>query len=164
LYRIGERWAAGELTVANEHTFTAVAVSAVELLFTKDTALQARRQSHNPDVLLVMAENNYHTLGLRMAELGLCLQGLTTFTVMPGLPAREILALSESLRPKVLGMSVALATQMQSVREVHGLLSGLPSERRPRLAIGGSALRMGLEVPKEWGIEVITDLELTVSS
>ena len=164
LYRLGERWAAGELSVANDHAFSAMAMSAVELLFAKDARLQSRRQHHAPEILLVMAEENYHTLGLCMAELGLCLQGHTTMAVMPGLPAKEIAALVRSLKPKVLGMSVALAPQMSSVREVHGMLQGMQREDRPRLAIGGSALRLGLEVPDEWGIQVVTDLTRPIVS
>jgi methanogenic corrinoid protein MtbC1 len=164
LYRIGDRWAKGELSVVNEHKFSATAVAAIELLFTKDAVLQPRRQHREPDVLLVMAEGNYHSLGLRFVELGICLKGSNTHTVMPGLPAKEVVALVQSLRPKVLGVSVALAPQMKSVRELRDMLRDLRLEDRPRLVIGGSAVRLGLEVPEAWGIEVSKNYTLDVSS
>jgi methanogenic corrinoid protein MtbC1 len=154
LRNIGDRWALGEMSVTNEHLFSATAVAAVELLFAKDPALMPRRQHRQPRLLLLMAEGNYHTLGVRMAELGFCLQGYTTHTVMPGLPAREAFSLVRSLHPEAVGVSVALATQMRSVRELHGLVAALDPASRPRLVVGGPAVRMGLEVPAEWGIEL----------
>jgi methanogenic corrinoid protein MtbC1 len=163
LYRIGDRWAKGELSVVNEHKFSATAVAAVELLFTKDAALQPRRQHREPDVLLVMAEGNYHSLGPRLVELGMCLRGNNCHFVMPGLSAREVFALAQSLHPRVVGVSVALAPQMKSVRELHDMLTELPAEKRPRLAVGGSAVRLGLEVPEAWGIEVSRDHNLKIT-
>jgi methanogenic corrinoid protein MtbC1 len=160
LYRNGELWAKGRLSVAKEHRFTETALAATEMLFEKEPALSQRRQHRSPDVLLVMAEGNYHSLGARMAELGLCLQSYNTLTVSPGLPAREVVALVGSLHPRVVGVSVSLAPQMRSVRELKGLLEALPEEHRPRLIIGGSALRLGLEVPDAWGIEVWKDFDL----
>ncbi len=132
LYRLGDAWARGEVSVAHEHAFTATAGAAVELLFAKDPALQSRRQHREPEVLLVMAEGNHHALGLRLVELALCLQGLTTHTLVPGLPAREVLVLTQALRPRVVGVSVALAPQLDSAHELHRLLAGLPAPTRPR--------------------------------
>jgi methanogenic corrinoid protein MtbC1 len=163
LYSIGEQWANGGLSVAYEHRFSETAMAAVEMLFFRDPTLQKLRQHHHPEVLLVMAEGNYHSLGARMAELGLCLQSYSTLTVVPGLPAKEVVALALSLRPRVIAVSVALAPQMRSVRELCTMLEKMPSEDRPRLAIGGSALRLGLDVPSAWGIEVSKDFDLNIT-
>ena len=163
LRRAGVRWASGNLSVAREHLFSSTAMNMIDLLFSDMPALRERRQSQHPDILLVMAEDNFHSLGLRMAELGFCLTGYTTFTVMPGLPAKEVAALSESLQPRVLGISVALAPQMRSVRETRGMIAKLPAARRPKLVVGGSAVRLGLAVPEAWGIEVVEDFDLEIT-
>jgi methanogenic corrinoid protein MtbC1 len=157
LRRIGERWAKGELSVANEHRFSAPAVAAIELLFAKDPALKPRRQHRRPEVLLVMAEGNYHSLGLRLVELAFCLRKKRTQTLMPGLPAKEVVTLVRSLRPKILGVSVSLAPQLRSVRELHALLQQLPAKTRPALIVGGQALRQGLALPPEWGVKAYAD-------
>jgi methanogenic corrinoid protein MtbC1 len=158
LYRIGRKWEAGQLSVANEHLFTGLAAAAVELLITKVPGAGALRQHRTPDVLLVMAEGNYHTLGLRFVELAACLQGLKSQVVMPGLPAREIVALAKSLCPLAVGLSVALASQLPVVLEVAARLAEVPAERRPRLVVGGQALRAGLELPAAAaGVELLRD-------
>ena len=118
------------------------------------------RQHRAPEVLLVMAEGNFHTIGVRLLELALCLQGAKTHTVIPGLPAREVVALANRVQPRVVAVSVALPPQLESVRELKDLLGALPLEARPRLAVGGQAFRMGLEVPAGWGVQVCRDIRL----
>lgn len=97
-------------------------------------------------------------MGLRFVELAACLQGLKSQVVMPGLPAREIVALAKSLCPLAVGLSVALASQLPVVLEVAARLAEVPAERRPRLVVGGQALRAGLELPAAAaGVELLRD-------
>jgi methanogenic corrinoid protein MtbC1 len=147
LWRIGQRWAAGEVSLEDGREFSATVRAAIEVLMTKDPALPPHRQHPRPEVLLVLAEGNLHDVGLRLVELGHCLQGVDTHTVPAPLGAAEILALARRLRPRLVGVSVSLPAQLSSVLELQALLGSLPGEARPRLVIGGQALRFGLSVP-----------------
>jgi len=158
LCEVGELWAKGELTVAGEHRASTLVMSALDLLFERHPEAQAHRQAPQPFALLCAAEGNYHSIGLRVLELGLAMKGVDSLVVMPGLPAKEVLALVQSLRPPKLGISVSLATQMKSVRELHGLLQTLPEAQRPHLVLGGPAFRLGVSAPEEWGFESSDDL------
>ncbi len=116
LYEIGELWAKGEATVATEHRFSSFAERMVTHVQAHYPELGKNRQAEKPDVLLANIDGNYHTLGVRFLETSLLSAGLKTFTVLPGLPGREILGLISSLRPKVLGLSVSLAPQVRDLR------------------------------------------------
>ena len=155
LYRMGQAWSAGEAAVHHEHALTAACSTLVTLLFERLPHLRALRQAPGPRVLLVNAEGNYHTLGLQVVELLLLSHGVPTLAVVPGLPAREVLALARSTRPVVLGVSVALPTQYGSVREIASLVGGLPDGERPRVVAGGFAVKQGRELPAESGFGVM---------
>ena len=123
LTKIGELWAANKITVATEHRFSA---------FVADLVAQVRISSGpevppaSPALLLVTAEENYHTLGVQMADAYFATQGIPTLAMTPGLPTKEIIDLLDLHRPLALGFSVALPSQMKQVEEVVRRTRGLP--------------------------------------
>lgn len=164
LYEIGELWAKGEVTVAIEHRFSAFAEEMVGAVYRHYSELAEHRQAKKPDVLLTNADGNYHTLGLKFLEVHLLSRGLKTYTVLPGLPGREILELARSLKPKALGLSAALLPQLREVREFAGELIKMPKADRPLLLLGGFPLKEGLVLPAELQVKCcrgIQDLDLS---
>ncbi len=154
LAKVGDMWSAGELSVASEHRITTMVQ---DLLIGLREPGKRRGRQPKPRVVLINAENNYHTLGLTMAEVYFASYGIPALTVVPGLPTEEILALVARTRPEVLGFSVALSTQMNQVREVVGRLRSSPG--RPRhFVVGGPAVRMGLNPDFSFGIRVCRNL------
>jgi methanogenic corrinoid protein MtbC1 len=154
LAKIGDLWSAGELSVASEHRITTMVQ---DLLTGLREPGKPRGRQVDPRVVLINAENNYHTLGLTMAEVFFASHGIPALTVVPGLPTEEILALVARTRPEVLGFSVALSTQMAQIREVAGRLRPLPG-RPKHFLIGGPAVRMGLNPDLSFGIRVCRNL------
>lgn len=149
LYRVGAAWEAGEITVAEEHRFTSFASRVVELCyqrFQKYFDEPKEKTQNHVDFLLVNAPGNFHSLGLKMIELWLVVHEFSVFTVIPGIPEGEILALVKERQPKYVGLSIALCEQQSFVSRFNDMLkklalsSDVPFER-PTLIVGGPALR-----------------------
>jgi methanogenic corrinoid protein MtbC1 len=155
LQEIGELWAKGEIAVETEHRFSSLANAMLALIYANYSELRRFRQHPAPQYVLVNAEDNYHVLGLQLVELSLCARGIPSYAVVPGLPARETLALVTRFKPRVLGMSVALAIHMKSVRETLSLLAGIAESRRPEVIVGGNAVRDGMTVHGEFGVRTV---------
>lgn len=158
LSELGELWAAGRVSVAQEHQFTlmveSVAASARQRL---TRSISPRLSSSSPEFLLVNAEGNYHTLGLRLVELLLLSSGRSTRLVIPGLPAAEVLSLVRAARPKVVAVSACLAGDLGSLGAIGALLDELDPDERPRLVVGGHAVRMDSSRHLAFGADVCVD-------
>ena len=154
LAKIGDLWAANQVSVHTEHRFTALVANLaaqVRLTARLEMLLAA------PDLLLLPVDENQHTLGVQLAEVYFAIHGIPTLAVTPGLPTREILELVALHRPRALGFSVALPTQLNQVLEVAMQLKGRPEAPR-HLLLGGPAVRRGLELDPAYGIAVCRDL------
>lgn len=154
LDELGEAWAHGEVSVADEHRFSAFTEHMIEVL----AARTGKREPYVPlSILLVNGEGNYHTMGVRIARMWLEDRGVSSLAVYPGLPAGEIVSLVETLRPATLGISISLRDQVPAVaRIVESLGSG-----GPRIVLGGHAVKRGL-VSGLPGTTALTRLETLV--
>lgn len=143
---LGQAWEAGEVSIATEHRFS----SLVEEVAAELLAEARRRQPppRPPEFLLLAADGNFHSLGLRLAELFLLSHGRTVTTVFPGLPEPEVAALARTLRPRFLGLSVSLPSQLAAVRAVSAALGAAPGPDAPRLVLGGSLFLASDELPE----------------
>ena len=153
LYEIGELWARGQVTVATEHRFSALTAAFIQL-----TDVDGPSSGEcQPDVVLLSAQDNYHTLGLQIAHAFLQLSGVACEASYPALPLTEAVELLCRRRPRFVGFSVALLPQMQFVREVSQELRR-NLDHAPRILVGGPIVRTGLRPHPSLGIEVVRDL------
>ena len=141
LHQIGDRWARAEATIAEEHQVTALCSALIQLIAEADPNVAALRQAQQPEVLLVVAEDNHHTLGIQILEVLLIRNRISTFTIYPGLPAEETVRLARSLSPRVVAISAALPEQLQPALRVANRLAESPPGKRPLVVVGGLALR-----------------------
>lgn len=139
LYDIGEKWARGEATVADEHRLTAAAAVTLDRMFERYVD-PSKRQSEHPLVLLVCAQGNTHELGARMVEFMLLQAELPTFAVYPGMPNRQVMDLAAGLEPSYLGVSVALAEQLPAVAELAEAVHA-GAGNHPKIVLGGCGVR-----------------------
>ena len=158
LYELGDLWSRGEVSVAMEHRFSANVQRIVGAIV--EATPPTPPGPGGLDYLLVAADREQHTLGLWFVELFLREHGRSTFLVTPGLPAGEVMALVRSLQPKTVGLSLALPAHASAVREVASALEGMP--RRPRLIVGGYAVKMGLAADALAGAEPIDHMHRLV--
>ena len=103
-----------------------------------------------PDVLLVNAEGNRQTLGIRFVELLLRDAGVAAQAVTAAMSADQIVDLVERRRPQLIGISVATDEQRKDLVQVVRRLEALSEEFRPKVILfsffGGAVLR---EAPPE---------------
>jgi methanogenic corrinoid protein MtbC1 len=147
LHRIGDRWARSEATISEEHRVTALCSALIQLIADADPNVAALRQAQRPEVLLVVAEDNHHTLGIQILEVLLIRNRISTFTIYPGLPTDETVRLARSLSPRVVAISAALPEQLQPALRVANRLAESPPDKRPLVVVGGLALRGESSLP-----------------
>lgn len=141
LHELGASWARGEVTVADEHRFSAFAESILEVVAGR--ALESAPIAP-VSALLVNAEGNYHTLGVRIVNLWLADHGVSSLAIYPGLPSEEVASLVETVKPALLGISVALPDQIAVLSRIVEVLAGRPGLR---IALGGYAVKQRLVHP-----------------
>lgn len=118
LVEIGSRWEVAEVSVSDEHRFTAWCEAAVALL------PEAAKQAPGLDLLIVQAPGNLHDLGGRIAERVLGEAGLRCLALRPSMPLAELLARISALRPRWVGFSCALPRSLDAVRSAADALRG----------------------------------------
>ena len=142
---LGEKYKNGEDTNILENQFATFA----DQLATKILevyGLATRPTEKEQDVLLVASDGNYHYLGIRFIEVFLKQEGISTYTVFPNLPAKEIYKVANILNAKVIGISVTLKEQFEEVVSSLDLFSGL--KNKPLVIIGGQGIQKDAVLPE----------------
>lgn len=137
LYQIGTSWEDGSLSVAGEHAATAFFSTMTNAVRAADPGIDLM-ESRNPDVLLVNADGNYHTIGLVMVEVFLAMHGISSLLIHPGIPSSETIALCEALKPKALGISVSMEDHLTALDPINAWLEG---RTNPVAVVGGFHIR-----------------------
>ncbi len=144
LYELGRLWSLGALDPATEARFSRFCEDALQ-----DMQLdQARRLGPlaGAPILLVAAEGNHHTIGVRMVAFALREARRDARVVLPTPDVPKLGQLCALLRPSVLGISVALPDQVGHVARAAEAIEalGLPT----RVVAGGFGLRAVEALPR----------------
>jgi methanogenic corrinoid protein MtbC1 len=133
MYRIGEKWQANQVTVAQEHIATAIvqSVMTVALLRSTPPAPVSKR------VLLACVAGNHHTIGLRMVADSFQLAGWELQYLGADVPTPSLLRQIAEWAPDLVGLSLSFAQQLRVVKDVIAQLSARFGPARPRVIIGG---------------------------
>ena len=136
MHRIGARWEAGELSIAEEHLATAISYGLLALLAELTRVEQERR---NELVVMSTVEGERHVMGLQMAADVLEGGGFPVLFLGADLPTGTLLELIERRRPSV----CALSATMPHVRENLIATVALIEDLIPtvRVLVGGEASR-----------------------
>jgi methanogenic corrinoid protein MtbC1 len=152
LGEIGRRWERGEVSVAEEHRFTAFASRVLELV-----PFPSLPSATRPPVLLAVVEGNEHDLGVRMLQRVAIEQGHPCVAVHPGLPNDDVVDLAAEARPAMLGLSLSIPTMIpRAIRLYRRLEEAEACEAL--LALGGSAFRQPRSSVPE-GVRVLRSID-----
>jgi len=149
---VGEAWLRGELSIYQEHLFSAtlqqVLREAIASVEASDPAID-----HHPRVLLATTPGEHHSLGLLMAECYFALESCARFELGASTPVVEILQAIEHMRIDVLALSFsAYASRNDVISSLQQLVDGAPVG--VEIWVGGSASALhGRSLPE--GITVI---------
>jgi methanogenic corrinoid protein MtbC1 len=135
LVNVGRLWECNSLTVAEEHRFTRSCETFIELI-------SAHIRGNGPhahttgSILLTGVYGNQHDLGVRFAMLGLASMGLKAETLLPAVPAKELIKRVLAGGHKIVGISVALAIQLRILRSTLEAVAAEPAFRGKILVCG----------------------------
>jgi methanogenic corrinoid protein MtbC1 len=154
LYEVGEMWARNEVTIADEHRFTALCRSLVAVVAEK---VRPPGPTRRPDLLLMNAAGNDHSLGLEIAALWLAAHGKTSELLAPGLRPDQVIDILERTGARTLGLSISLPEQLDSVLELVSAIQSSRLAQKPRILLGGFAVKKGA-IPSHPSYTLVKDL------
>lgn len=135
LHAVGKRWECGELTVAEEHRFTAFCNVVLDQIAAFEQA-----ESH-PTLVLAPMVGNRHELGLRMLQHLAWERDLSCRRLPVGASKDDIVGAARTFRPRLFGVSASLVESIPAALELAcRLREALPAESA--LALGGPAFRV----------------------
>lgn len=136
LYRIGEKWQANVVSVAQEHMATAMvqALMTVGLLRSEPPAAISRR------VLLACVAGNDHAVGLRMVADAFQLGGWDVHYLGANVPTVSLIAHVSEWKPDLVGLSMSFAQQLPTVKAIIAQLAERFGNERPAVMVGGLAV------------------------
>jgi methanogenic corrinoid protein MtbC1 len=146
LYQVGEDWKRGVLSVAGEHRFTSFCNEVFNLVASKTRAVMpaSATAAREPGVLLMNAPGNKHTLAIRIITLWLWDRGVPARMLDMPPTLKELTTQVIRTQPKFVLVSMALAEQCMDVTTIAESIAALPSSNRPRVIVGGFAVKFGL--------------------
>ena len=130
---IGDLWAAGRITVAQEHLASAIVMAA----YGQIPPALPRAPVGDGLAVLAATPGEFHVIGLRMVTDVLEADGWRVLHLGAATPADALVAFVAERGPDVVGLSTALSTHLRDVREVVAALKSLP--RPPVVIVGGAA-------------------------
>ena len=150
---VGEAWLRGELSVYQEHLFSATLQQVLREAIASVEASSPTLGQH-PRVLLATTPGEYHSLGLLMAECYLALESCARVELGSSTPVVEILQAIEHMKIDVLALSFsAYASRNDVISSLQQLIDGVPAG--VEIWAGGSATALqSRSVPE--GITVIS--------
>jgi methanogenic corrinoid protein MtbC1 len=158
LYEVGRLWESGQLTFEQEASFTRFCEAALEELTMEQN--RSRSLSHRPRVLLLNAEGNLHTIGIRLAAFVLREEGHNVQALVSTPPMEDLPELLRAQRPALVGVSLSLEQQLPYLDGLMKIVATLPE--RPRVVAGGYLVRAGVTLPPE--VEPLADLGVLLRS
>jgi methanogenic corrinoid protein MtbC1 len=159
LYQIGENWKFNICSVAEEHQFTAFCEKMYELVAgnVEATGPTEAMPVKQPEILLMNAPGNSHTLAIRLMTLWFITEGLSSQVTEPPSDIEAFATLISLTQPKVLLISMALSEQSTGVAAIAARLAELPALVRPMVAVGGYAVKAGL-ISEISGAELVCNI------
>ena len=133
LEEVGDRWAAGELTVAHEHYATAVTAGVLGML--------ARHMRVPPTsgrlAVVACTPGELHALGAHMVADFLEGEGWEVLALGAAMPAADLAALVDDERPDLVALSTSVANNLDGAADTLRHLGDLAEP--PFVAVGGRA-------------------------
>jgi methanogenic corrinoid protein MtbC1 len=149
LRRLGDRWAAGQLSVGQEHEVSAIARDVVG-----EVAARLPEPPRSRGVVVAACPaGERHDLGLRMAAALWSAQGYRVHFLGADVPAESILDAVLRRRAGVLLLSAATESAYPALQAAVQTVGALPPGVRPRIVVGGQAVAAHEDALRALGAE-----------
>lgn len=136
LYCIGDKWRSGQVSVAQEHLATALALSVMAEAVSGIAGLPATGKK----VLLACVEGNHHVVGLQMVGDAFGLAGWDVNYLGANVPIDALLTHVKLWSPDVIALSAALPQHVSDIKRAGRFLRDALGDRCPHILVGGRAV------------------------
>lgn len=153
LYRIGELWAEGRASVAQEHLATAMA----QRLLVRALDAAPFAAPRDDRVVIACVQGNHHALGARMIADAFLIAGWNVEYLGADVPTADLVAQVVSWRPDLVGLSVSLPEQVAVAVDAIAQIEAALGEGAPRFVLGGRPLEALPELREGLSADVWTD-------
>jgi methanogenic corrinoid protein MtbC1 len=153
LREVGRLWESNRITVAAEHTATAI----VQLVLAQLYPLLPAREVRRGNALITGVEGELHQVGANMVADVLEADGWNVRFLGTNMPHAGVLQAVEDHRADAVGISAATLLSLPKVR---GLVSDMREKltgRCPRIVVGGGAFRSAPALAAEIGADACGD-------
>lgn len=152
LCRIGDLWERGEISVADEHRFTAFALGLIDRLQFPEPI------EERPLIILANHPNSFHDVGVRMLQLVSWEHGIPCDRILLGSDEATLLEAASTRQPVLFGLSVSLVQTIPSAVEFAASISSRLPERSS-VVLGGQAFRRAESYEVPHNIAVIKSID-----
>ncbi|WP_051188581.1 B12-binding domain-containing protein [Proteocatella sphenisci] len=136
MYKIGELWENGKISVADEHASTEMISRIVDWL-----AVQEIKGENKDQCAISMSiSSEQHTLGIKMVASYLDIIGYRSIYMGNNLPANELIAIIKKEKPKILALSVTLKSHQDSLVNIIKLIREIDSFSNIDILVGGQGI------------------------
>ena len=157
LFMVGEKWASGEISVADEHLASEIALRVLAL---QRVARMAKRRRLSRRVLLLAPEGERHVIGLNMACDLLFAAGYHTLMLGADVPLEDIAHAAIHHGADVVAIT---ATMPDSAERLDAAIDHLRcSARHCAILLGGASV--SFEIAATWGATVCPDVSNVVEA
>jgi methanogenic corrinoid protein MtbC1 len=157
LFLVGEKWATGAITVADEHLASEIALRVLAL---QREAQRTAHRRHRSRVLLLAPEGERHVIGLNMACDLLTAAGYDTRMLGADVPLVDIAAAAVRHAAQVVALT---ATMPDSAERLDAAMDYLRAAHPAgAILLGGAAV--SFELAATWGATVCPDVSTVVEA
>lgn len=143
MYQVGLLWEEGEISVAQEHLATAIVSRVMASLYPRFITIEHTRGK----AIITSAPNEFHELGARMVADLLEIDGWDVRYLGANVPGGDLIKLMYRLKPRILGISVGMAFNMDKARELIYQIKSKEDFKDTRIMVGGQFLYHN---PRAW--------------
>ena len=151
MYKIGEGWASGKISIATEHVASNIAQTLVKIIMDKVSVTKNKKK-----ILLCVPVGEEHHLGCDVLETYLSIKGFKVYNMGTSIPTESILEFIGNNKPDIVFVSITLDDNLTAGQR---LVKKIKNEyEKTPILIGGYALQSE-QIPKFEG-KIIKDVGL----
>lgn len=150
MYRIGEEWADGTISIATEHVASNIAQTLVKIIMDRVSGTGTKKK-----VLICVPLGEEHHLGCDVLETYLTIKGFKVYNMGTSMPTESILSFIDNNKPEVVLISITLEDNLSAGQR---LTRKIKEHTDIPVLIGGYALQ-AKKLPK-FDAQIISDASL----
>lgn len=133
LYKVGRLWQTNEVSVAQEHFFTA----ATQMIMSQLYPYIFNKERVGRRMVAASVDTNMHDIGIRMVADFFEMAGWDTYYLGGNTPPATIIEALKLNRPHLLALSATISQQIGMVKSTISRIRGLPDFKDLKIIVGG---------------------------